>query len=160
MNPLNLIPAPYRIAALAIAVALVFAATFALGWSNGGAHVQAKWDAAIAKQSVIAAQAEQAAREKERSMQQQKDEAINAAAERETKLRDDYDAVRAANLGLRDTVTAVRGQLSVATVEACRGTAEAALAVFSECTDRYREVAEAADRYGSAAETLSEAWPE
>jgi len=160
MNPLNLIPTPYRLLAGAMAVVLTLLAIFALGWSHGAGDVQARWDKAKAVQMNAAIAAEREARAKERSMNQKFQEAENAATEREKKLRADYAAAHAAARGLRDTVAAVRGELPAATADACRSTADAALAVLGECSDRYREVAEAADGHASDVRTLTEAWPQ
>jgi len=144
----------------AAAVIAFLAAAFSAGCISGRDQVQHKWDAAKVAQAKLAFDAAMANREKERSMQQQLNEAQHAAAEREKKIRADYAAANAAAIGLRDTVAALRGRLSVATVEACRGTAESALVVFSQCSDEYQAVAEAADRFGSSAKTLNDAWPE
>lgn len=160
MNPLNLIPTPYRILAGAVAILLTCMAIFAVGWSHGADSVQARWDKAKAVQMQAAIAAEQDARAKEQSMNKKLQEAENAATEREKKLRADYAAAHAAARGMRDTVAAVRGELPAATADACRSTADAALAVLGECSDRYREVAEAADGHATDVRTLSEAWPE
>lgn len=160
MNPLNLIPTPYRILAGAVAILLTCMAIFAVGWSHGADSVQARWDKAKAVQMQATIAAEQEARAKEQSMNKKLQEAENAATEREKKLRADYAAAHAAARGMRDTVAAVRGELPAATADACRSTAAAALAVLGECSDRYREVAEAADGHAADVITLSEAWPE
>lgn len=47
MNPLDLVPIPYRLQAIAfLAVALI-----GFGWVKGVVHVQAEWDAANTKQA-------------------------------------------------------------------------------------------------------------
>lgn len=160
MNSLNMIPTPYRILAGAVAILLTCLAVFAVGWSHGADSVQSRWDKAKAVQMQAAVAAEQEARAKEQSMSQKLQEAVNAATEREKKLRADYAAAHSAARGLRDTLAAVRGELSSATTDSCRATADAALAVLGECSDRYREVAEAADGHASDVRTLTEAWPE
>lgn len=160
MNPLNLIPTPYRILAGAVSVALTCLAIFAVGWSHGADSVQVRWDKAKAVQLQAALAAEHEARAKEQSINQKLQEAENAASEREKKLRADYAAAHAAARGLRDTVAVLSGELSAATTEACRATAAAALAVLGHCSDRYRTVAEAADGHASDVRTLTEAWPE
>lgn len=156
MSWLALLPVPHRIAL----IALVVVGIFGFGWVKGAGSVQARWDKARAGQLQAVIAAEQAARHKEQSMQQKLNEAQNAATEREKALRADYAAAHVAARGLRDTVAALRGQLATAPAEACRATADAALAVFGECSDRYRAVAEAADGHASDVETLTEAWPE
>jgi hypothetical protein len=60
---------------------------------------------------------------------------------------------------LRNTVADLRQRVSTASVEAARVAANAALAVFDECTDQYRELAENADRCAADVNTLIEAWP-
>lgn len=156
MNPLSFVPLPYRL----VLAGLLVIALIGFGWVKGADHVQSRWDKAKTEQLQAALAADQAARDKERSMQQKLNEAQNAAIEREKALRADYAAVHAAARGVRDTVTALRGQLAAASPEACHATADAALAVFGECADRYRAVAEAADGHASDVRTLSEAWPE
>jgi hypothetical protein len=48
MNLLSVVPAPYRLLAIAaLAVALL-----GFGWVKGAAHVQSEWDAAIANQTL------------------------------------------------------------------------------------------------------------
>lgn len=141
-----------------LVVAMIVAA-FISGCVEGRGQVQAKWEVARAEQSRIAFDAAMAARAKEKQMNDQLQEAQHAAVVREEKLRADYAAAHAAALGLRNTVTALRGDLSRVSAEACRSVAEAALDVFSQCADQYREVAEEADRLGTAAQTLNEAWP-
>lgn len=56
MGLLSLIPLPYRI----LAVTVIAAAIAAIGWVNGAAHVQAKWDTATVKQSLTVARVENA----------------------------------------------------------------------------------------------------
>lgn len=143
----------------ALAVLAFLAATFVAGCTTGREQVQDKWDAAKGIQMQAALAAESAARAKEQSMQQQLNEAQNAATERETKLRADYDAARRAALGLRDTVASLRSGLPGASADSCRTTADAALAVFGECSAEYQRVAEIADRHASDRQTLIEAWP-
>lgn len=48
MNLLSIVPAPYRV----LAVALLAAALLGFGWVKGATHVQSEWDAAISKQTL------------------------------------------------------------------------------------------------------------
>ena len=159
-NPLNLIPTSYRILAAAIAVALTLLAIFALGWSRGADSVQVRWDKAKALQLQAGLEAEQAARHKERSMQQKLNEAQHAATERQIALRADYAAAHAAAYGLRDTVAVLRGQLSAATDQAARAAAITAAELLGECSSEYRSLAAAADGHAADAEACRAAWPE
>lgn len=160
MNPLNLIPAPWRYGLLALAAVLAVGAIYATGHSAGADAVQRKWDADKAERMQIALEAEAGARQRERELTNKLQEAQHAATERETKLAAAAAAARAAAGSLRDTVAALRGDLSAATAEACRTTADAALAVFGECSTRLGEVAEAADGHASDARLCLDAWPE
>lgn len=158
--PLTVFPASGRLLAGAIAVMLVLGATYATGRSHGTESVQRKWDADKAERGQIALAAEMRARQIERQMTDKLQEAQHAATIRETKLRADADAARVAAGGLRDTVDAIRGQLSATTEEACRATADAALAVFGECATEAGRLAEAADGHASDAQLCRDAWPE
>lgn len=157
MNP---IPEIYRVLAGFVAMLAIVAGLYLLGRHDGAKDVEADWDKEKLVLAQAAIEADKRARAEEQSMQQKLNEAQNAATERDKALRADYAAVHAAARGLRDTVTALRGQLATASPEASRATADAALAVFGECADRYRAVAEAADGHASDVETLTEAWPE
>lgn len=56
MGPLSLVPWPYRL----LIVAVLAAALVGVGWVKGASHVQAEWDAEVAKQSLTAARVEKA----------------------------------------------------------------------------------------------------
>ena len=157
MNPIS---EGYRVLAGFVAMLAIVAGLYLLGRHDGAKDVQADWDKEKLGLAQAVIEAYKLAQAEEQSMQHKLNEAQNAATEREKALRADYAAAHAAARGLRDTVTALRGQLAKASPEACRATADAALAVFGECADRYRTVAEAADGHASDVETLTEAWPE
>lgn len=160
MNFHDLIPEPYRLLSRILVVLLVLLAVYATGRHQGAEHVRGQWSQEKATQLTAQAKAEQAARQREQAMIQQLQKAQYDAAERETVLRAAADAAAASAGQLRSTVADLRSRLSIATVEACRATAESALVVFSECTSEYRAVAAAADQHRSAAQTLSDAWPQ
>lgn len=121
---------------------------------------QIGYDRAVEEYTARKARDDQVALAKDRQLQKEKDDALQKAAAREARLRDDYAAVHATALGLQRTVADLRGHLATDPVEACRSTAAAALAVFGECTAQLGAVAEAADGHASDVETLSDAWPE
>jgi chromosome segregation ATPase len=114
----------------------------------------------VAEYTVKLAEAKENALVQERAWNQQKEEAQYAANEREKNLKASAAALSAANRGLRDTVADLRQHVSSASVEAARSAANAALAVFDECTERYRDLAENADRCAADVRTLIEAWPQ
>ncbi|MFM7012159.1 MAG: hypothetical protein ACKO0Z_23000 [Betaproteobacteria bacterium] len=159
MNPIHLIPAPYRIIGGVIAVLLVVVVIFSAGLKEGALRVQSEWDKAKAEQAQSALAAEQQNREAEKRMNQKLKEAQDAANQREKKLRADYDAAHAAANGLRDAVAAARSELPGNTLKACRATADTALELFGECAGKYQEVAAEADGHASDSMTLSAAWP-
>lgn len=141
------------------AVAIFIAGAFVTGIFTGRDQVQDKWDAARAVQMQSAFAAERAARAKEQTLMTQLNEAQNAATARETKLRADYAAAHAAANSLRHTIATIRSGLPSVSADACRATADAALAVFGECQDEYREVAKNATGHASDIQTLTDAWP-
>jgi len=159
MNPLQLIPPPYRILAGAIALLLTIAAIFSLGWSEGADRVQAKWDKAKAVQVQAAFEAEQAARVREQSMISQIRKAENDANDREKARQSALAAASATDDRLRLALNTIRNGLPGNTAEACRATADAAARFFGECVGEYRAMAKSAAGYGDAAQTMSDAWP-
>lgn len=156
---LSLIPAPYRWLAGALAILAAVGGLW-LAVARYDAYQQGiGYDRAMAAWGEAKIRDNQAALQKERQLQKDKNDAEQQSAVREARLRADYAAAHAAALGLRDTVANLRGHLASAPVEACRETAAAALAVFGECTAQLGAVAEAADGHASDVETLSAAWP-
>lgn len=145
-------------AAIAAVVALV------LGWNAMTAHYEqigydrAKGECAAEKaREVLAAKVAYDASLKR--MTDERKKADHEAEERYKKLAADYASLRNANLGLRSTVSDLRGKLSAASADALRATSAAALDVFDECTDELVEVAKAADGHAADVRTLTEAWP-
>lgn len=159
MNPLQLIPDPYRMAAQALAVALVIGALIAFGWSKGADHVQTKWDAE--KGRALAAQivAEQTSRQREQSMISQIRKAENDANDREEKRRAAVAAAGDSADKLRIALNTIRNGLPGNSADACRATASAALAVFGECSTALGEMAGQADGITSDRQTLIDSWP-
>lgn len=160
MIPLSIIPAPYRLLAQAVAVALLALAIYATGRSHGSDSVQRKWDAERLVQQQAAHAAEMAHRAKEQQILNKYTEAQNAAINREKTLAADAAAARTVADSLRNTVAAIRRDLPAAPAETCRSTADAALDVFGQCADRYQQLAAAADRHALDAQACRDAWPE
>lgn len=156
----NPIPEPYRLLARALAMVLVLGWLYAIGRYHGAERVRGLWAVETAALTKARLAAEQAARLREQAFIQQLQKAEYDAAEREKILGAAADAAAATAGQLRGTVADLRNRLSNASVEACRATADAALAVFGECAERYRSVAAAADGHASDVKTLSEAWPQ
>jgi hypothetical protein len=159
MNPLQLIPAQYRIAIEAIAVALIIGAIYATGHSHGSDSVQAKWDAAKTQQLAAQVVADQQARQREQSMIKQLQKAEYDAAQRETALHAAASYATAAAGSLRNDIAAIRGRVSADTAETCHATADTALAVFGECAIAIADLAVKADEHSNDALTCQDAWP-
>lgn len=85
--------------------------------------------------------------------------ALNAATERETKLRADADTARRTVDGLRGTLYEFRASLPGASTAALITRADTAAELFGACVNEYRSVAESADRHAADAVMLIEAWP-
>lgn len=103
--------------------------------------------------------AEANARSVEQQFQQKLQEAQDAAKLRETDLRKDAAASRAAAGGLRDQLATIRGGLAEASSQARADTAAALTVVLERCSVEYRELAETADRHTNDIRTLIDAWP-
>ena len=92
---------------------------------------------------------------RETELTAQRDEALKNANEREQTIR-----TLAGSNGLRDTLSTIRGGLPSASEEALRHTAFTLTSVFGDCQERYRSLAERADRHASDTKTLDEAFPQ
>lgn len=156
---ISIIPAPYRSGALIIAVMLIVVAIFGLGWSRGSDRVQAKWDKAKAVQVQVALEAEKTARQREQSMIDQIRKAENDANDREEKRRAAVAAVADTDGRLQLALNTIRHSLPGNTADACRATADTALAVFGDCAAALGKLAGEADGIASDRQTLIEAWP-
>lgn len=142
-----------------LAVLAGAAIAFCAGWSvNGwriGQHI-----AKIERDQVAAAEAaSETARLKERAWNNQLENARNAATKRETVLRADAAAAHQSADGLRSDLAEIRRQLPKLAADACRQRADAIADVLGQCTARYSDLAETADRLFSDRQTLIDAWP-
>lgn len=118
----------------------------------GRDEVQARWD----KQQDLD---REAARVKEAEFTTRLNEAVQNGAVREQTIRTLTTAAGNANLGLRDTLAAIRDGVPGATTEALGKSVATLSSVLAKCTGRYIDVAARADRHASDAKTLDEAWP-
>ena len=127
-------------------------------------HIQAwRYDAQIADIKAAQAQALALASEETarnfRAITTKYQGALNAATERETKLRADADTARRTVDGLRGTLYEFRASLPGASTAALITRADTAAELFGACVNEYRSVAESADRHAADAVMLIEAWP-
>lgn len=138
-----------------IAFALVAASLFAGGW-----HVRGwKADADIAAKDRIIMEENARAAEEAVALKNQVIEAQNEAKKRETELRAAAAAAGSQSDGLRDDIAALRGQYDRLSADAVRERAVAVGAVLQQCSQRYGELAEKADRHANDVRTLMDAWP-
>ena len=150
MNPLVL-----RIVGAGLAVAAVL-----IGWNMlTGHYEQVGYQRAVAEYNDKARAAEVASRLREQQILNQVRKAEYDSAAREKALRAEFAALQRSNLGLRNTVATLRASLPALAADACRQTADAALAVFGDCTARLGEMAQDADGHENDVRTLMEAWP-
>ena len=141
-------------------VALVVVALI-IGFNKAANHYErVGYSRAMLEHVAIERASEKAADIRERSMMQKLRKAEQDAAELETTLNARYVAAHRAYTGLRVTVADLQGRIATNSAEANRATASTALAVFGECADQYREVAEIADRHALDVSRLSNGWPE
>ena len=139
-------------------LALIAALFFAVNWYNG--HQQGiGYQKAVAEYNVKLIAAQTKAAEDTERLTKEKDDAIAQRIETEKKLAESKHAAAVASGGLRDTITDLRGQLSSATVEACRATADAGLRLLGACQERYIGVAAAAKGHQSDVIMFDQAWP-
>lgn len=118
----------------------------------GRDEVQAKWDAQTKKDEATALL-------QKASFDKQLEDAARNGATREKIIHDLSAGSSNANIGLRDTLAAIRSGVPTATVDSLGKSVAALSTVFAECAGRYRDLAEKADRHASDVQTLTEAWP-
>lgn len=144
--------------AVVLAVAAIFATTIAYrkGLASGKAQIQARWDKDIKER-------EAAQRAEKEKLEKRYDEQIkNAIAARDEKLQQvqaDADNARAAASSMRQQLAAGRGRITTSTPAAVADYAHALTDILGECTDRYTEMARAADGHAADAAALMQAWP-
>lgn len=147
---------PYLLLIKLALVAALCAGSFYAGhaWRDRAAK-QDQLDAALAYAGEITA-----ARAQEQAWQDKYNKGVNDARVRERQIAESAAASARTAVGLRHTIANLKAGLPAAPAEACRDTAAAIATVLGECTDRYREVAAAADGHASDAALCLAAWPE
>lgn len=160
MNPLNLIPMPWRVALLGIAAALLVGAAFAWWHAHNVGQQQIGYDRAAGEYRDALEKQKDAARETERQWQEKWKGAVNERTELEKRLALSRASAAAADDRLRRATDDFSKRLSVASVEACRTAAETAAGLLGECSAAYRDVAAAADGHAADVQQCEAAWPE
>ena len=148
---------PAVIKALLIA-AVIAAAIFAWNWFIDYER-SIGYDKAVAEYNVKLLAAKEKADKREQELTTQVQEAQANGLKREETIKALAAAVGKSSDSLRNTANAIRLGLPLATVQAARTAADAFAAVFTDCQQRYVEVARAADGHLNDYRTLSEAWP-
>lgn len=142
------------------AVALVVVLLVIGFYKSANHYEQVGYNRATLEHVALEQAAAKAAEVRERSMIQKVRKAEQDAHELETTLTARYAAASRAYTGLRVTVADLQGRIALNSSEANRATANAALAVFGECADEYRTLAEVSDRHTVDVKRLSDGWPE
>ena len=136
---------------------------FFLAWNLQGLKLDllaveyARYQAQVERQ---AAQAREALAAQERHWLEDQQHALVNARTRETQLKKDVAVARAAALGLRDDLAALRTRLAAYPGSTCIEPVAAIGDLLSQCSDAYRDLADVADRHVSDILTLREAWPQ
>jgi DNA repair exonuclease SbcCD ATPase subunit len=129
---------------------------------QGRAEVQSAWDAdKLLRAQALHSMSEQL-RHTEQGYAQQLAKAHNEFTEKSKQITADAERTRHAANGLRNELATARARLPVAGTDPERTVAEYASTVselLESCTERYRDVADKADRHAADAEMMREAWP-
>ena len=104
--------------------------------------------------------AEQAANERDAAYQLQLRKANHEAEQRQAALAADIDALNRQLERLRNERAAMRTRVDNLSAEAARRFAGVCVDVHGECTERYSELAETADRLAADCRTLNDSWPQ
>lgn len=130
-----------------------------LSWQVQGWRLGNEINGINARHAAESAKAQADVRAQEAAFNQRLQEAQNAAAKRETKLRADADAARRSADGLRGTLYEFRASLPNASTSTLIARADTAAELLGACISEYRSVAESADRHAADALMLLDAWP-
>lgn len=160
MNPLNLIPLPYRLAGGAIAIGLLLIAAVAWWHSHNAGQQDIGYARAAAEYQQKLNKETAAARLKEQGWFHNSERAANERTNLENRLSQYRSAAVAADDRLRLATADWRLRLSLAPVEACRTAASAAAELLGECSAAYRQVAAAADGHAADVGQCEATWPE
>lgn len=138
---------------------LAGALAFGGGWKVQAWRYDAQSAGIKAEHAAQSAKAQADARAQELAFNQRLQEAHDAAAKRETKLRADAATARRTADGLRGTLDEFRASLPNAAPATVIARADSAAELLGACVSEYRGVAESADRHAADAVMLLDAWP-
>lgn len=160
MNPLSLIPLPYRLAGGAIAAGLLLIAAVAWWHAHNTGQQQIGYDRAATEYQAKLNEQKDAARLREQGWFHNFERAANERTNLENRLSQYRAAAAAADDRLRLATADWRLRLSLAPVEACRTAASTAAELLGECSAAHRQVAAAADGHAADVGQCEAAWPE
>lgn len=159
MNPLDLIPAPYRFAAqiagiVALGIALMVGYVRLISYHEGIGYQQA---AAICTADKL--KAEQAANDRDAAYQSQIRKANYESEQRQAELAADIADLNRQLERVRNDRNAMHARVAQLSAEAARRVADAGIQLLGECEAEYGRVAEAADKCLSDRQALIDGWP-
>jgi DNA anti-recombination protein RmuC len=129
---------------------------------QGRAEVQSAWDAdKLLRAQALKSMSEQL-RHTEQGYAQQLAKAHNDFTEKSIQITADADSARLTTNSLRNDLATARARLPTASKDPSSPITEYASTVsdlLEQCTERYRDVADKADRHAADAEMMQEAWP-
>lgn len=142
---------------------LVYIAGFAVlaiaVWRFAVYHEDVGYQRAVNVYEARLAEAARESREKERALQQKVNDAEKRGADREAIHRTEVAVLESRLRVLRYDAAAFRDRLSRLSGAACVEAAATAAELFEQCSERYSDVAAAADGHANDVLTLTEAWP-
>lgn len=168
MNPIDLIPAPYRLLALAGAVVALSAASFSGGWAvNGwrlGSEIQGlktQHAQAVADANKLSLAASETYRRTEQEWGKQRTEAQNALRSEVDKNKRVAGEFAAYSLRQRTAISdfAAGGGPAHDTVAACRADAATLGDVLADALHREEDATAAAETHAASTRALLAAWP-
>lgn len=153
---LNLIP---RSAFLAVIVALAALAGYLTYGLHCADEVLAQANQTISSLKISIEESNTRAATQAANLKSEVIKAQNEAKQREQILRGVINAAATESNGLRNDLDAMREQFDYLSRDAIAQRATAVASVLGECSKRYAELAEKADRHASDVKTLMAAWP-
>lgn len=159
MNPLDIIPAPYRFAAQIAGIVVLGIALMAGYIGLISYHEGIGFQRATAVCTADKLKAEQAANERDAAYQNQLRKAHHEAEQRQAVLAADIADLHRQLERVRHDRDTLRARVADLSGEAARHFAGVCIDVHSECTERYGALAETTDRLAADCKTLIDAWP-
>lgn len=120
-----------------------------------GGSFYAGYKAAVRYHTALELQAQNEALLKERQLNNEYQQALNEARQRQTAILADFDNLNDELNSLRDTV---QNSLPAGTEPACLNACSARSELFTDCAAKYADMATKADQHAADVRTLNAAW--